>query len=397
MGINNWWTKPKPLQCILSGQITRAPPWCFPLKIQSCLPTRLHPLITNPPKVKLPSSCWMALFAQCCLPSGTTSLFDHPLSHAVHLLLLAFHCLQKCVLAPLLSTIPWYYWIILPPLSLLIWCLLLLPSRLLGLIFLPIKFVCCIAIYTPQINLPLQLSRLLVARLNLCSSRVQVSTRLTPWLWPPHPQNNIRPAFQSPLMRRQVPMRQWPCPSQLHAHAQIWYVQLLNIHWLTPHHCLLMGKQSSPPCLLSSVRLATNLQAPTTQGRCPVEGWWRVDYHSYGGGSQNTQWRKFYARIPGRSRTSLTGAFDVFLWGIEHLLLLMLFATATHSYVRTVCSWSLHVEYATILNVSTLSKMLRSLGQSKCSGSRVLASISLSVLVIWLNSLYFWNCGMLYI
>jgi hypothetical protein len=59
---------------ILSGQITRAPPWCFLSKIQSFLPTRLRPPITNMPKVELPMSIQWTPAPQCCLPGNFSSL-----------------------------------------------------------------------------------------------------------------------------------------------------------------------------------------------------------------------------------------------------------------------------------------------------------------------------------
>ncbi len=55
-------------------RITRAPLWCFPPKICSCLPPRLRPSITNPPKVKLPLSIQWTPAAQCCLSGGISSL-----------------------------------------------------------------------------------------------------------------------------------------------------------------------------------------------------------------------------------------------------------------------------------------------------------------------------------
>jgi hypothetical protein len=69
-------TKPKPLQCILSGQITRAPTWCFPPKGRSCQQTRLRPPITDPPKVKLLMSWLTTLLAHSCLPGCTGSFLE---------------------------------------------------------------------------------------------------------------------------------------------------------------------------------------------------------------------------------------------------------------------------------------------------------------------------------
>jgi hypothetical protein len=59
----------------------------FSPKFQSCLSPRLQPPINNPPRLKLPSSCWTTLSAQCCLPGGTISLFEPSLLHAFYLLL----------------------------------------------------------------------------------------------------------------------------------------------------------------------------------------------------------------------------------------------------------------------------------------------------------------------
>ncbi len=136
---------------------------------------------------------------------------------------------------------PSYYHIMSPPLSLLIQCLLLLLRRLLDLMFLMIKIGYCIMLSILQLNLPTQFVCLLVRRLNLCSPRAQVSTRLTPSLWPSHLQNNIQPAFLS------LPMQRQPCPSLLHAHAQILHMRLLIIHWPNLHHCLCICKQNLPP------------------------------------------------------------------------------------------------------------------------------------------------------
>ncbi len=70
----NFVDKPKLLWVLLRLQITRAPPWCFPPIIQSCLPPWLRPPINNPSTVKLPLSIQWTPTAQCCLPGGNSSL-----------------------------------------------------------------------------------------------------------------------------------------------------------------------------------------------------------------------------------------------------------------------------------------------------------------------------------
>ncbi len=58
----------------LGLQITRAPPWRFPPKIQSRLAPPLRPPIDIPPKVKLLMSIRWTPAPQCRLPSGISSL-----------------------------------------------------------------------------------------------------------------------------------------------------------------------------------------------------------------------------------------------------------------------------------------------------------------------------------
>jgi hypothetical protein len=77
-------------------RITRAPPWCFPPIIQSCLLPRLWPPINNPSTVKLPLSIQLTPTAQCCLPSGISSLLAPSLPPCY---LLVPHCLLLYVLA----------------------------------------------------------------------------------------------------------------------------------------------------------------------------------------------------------------------------------------------------------------------------------------------------------
>jgi hypothetical protein len=80
-------TKPNLFQGLLFLEITRAPPWCFPHKIQSCLLPRLCPPINNPPKFKLLLSCQTILSAWWHFPGSTSSLFRTSLLHVFYLLL----------------------------------------------------------------------------------------------------------------------------------------------------------------------------------------------------------------------------------------------------------------------------------------------------------------------
>ncbi len=75
------------LRGLLGLNITRAPPWCFPPIIQSCLWPRIRPPINNPPTVKLPTSCQRTLPAWWCLLGGTRSLIGPSLFQAFYLLL----------------------------------------------------------------------------------------------------------------------------------------------------------------------------------------------------------------------------------------------------------------------------------------------------------------------
>jgi hypothetical protein len=77
-------------------RITRAPPWCFPPIIQSCLLPRLWPPIDNPLTVYLPLSIQWTPIAQCCLPGGISSLMT-PSPPPCYLL--GLHCLWLYVLA----------------------------------------------------------------------------------------------------------------------------------------------------------------------------------------------------------------------------------------------------------------------------------------------------------
>ncbi len=67
-------TKTPPRASQTENNYHRAPLWCFPPIIQSCLPPRLRPPITNPSTVKLPLSILWTPLAQCCLPGSISSL-----------------------------------------------------------------------------------------------------------------------------------------------------------------------------------------------------------------------------------------------------------------------------------------------------------------------------------
>ena len=57
VGIQFLATKLKLRRLFFGSFKARAPPWCDPSIIQSCLSPRLQPPIKYPPEVKLPSTC----------------------------------------------------------------------------------------------------------------------------------------------------------------------------------------------------------------------------------------------------------------------------------------------------------------------------------------------------